>query len=162
VLDRWPLASVRDVKISLSSRLIPGKGFFYDHEVVVGGLKTNLYKLENDIIRKQVRDPRVHFSLNCASDSCPVLKPSDWTDADLEQAARDFINNPDNVAVKDGKVWLSRIFKWYKKDFPADIYSYLEGYAEPQLQSQLQIAQQQHYAHSYFEYDWGLNNVETR
>jgi len=63
VLEYWPLESVRDVKISASSRLVPGKGFFYDRKVVVGGDETNLYKLEKEVLRTQ-KDPRLHFALN--------------------------------------------------------------------------------------------------
>jgi len=50
VLEYWPLDSVRDVRVSFSSHIIPGKGFFYDRPVVVGGEKTNLYDLEKQIL----------------------------------------------------------------------------------------------------------------
>ena len=159
VLEVWPLESVRDVKVSMTSKLVPGKGFFYDREVVVGGLKTNLFKFENNVIRKQIHDPRIHFALNCASGSCPILRPSDWSEDDLEAATRDFINNPDNVSVKDGKVWLSRIFKWYKKDFPNDLYGYFQAYAENDLHRQLEIAVNQKYGRKYFAYGWELNDA---
>ncbi|HET6566029.1 MAG TPA: DUF547 domain-containing protein [Xanthomonadales bacterium] len=156
VLELWPLDSVRDVKVSFSSRVIPGKGFFYDREVVVGGQTTNLYNLEKQVLKSQ-RDPRLHFALNCASESCPVLRPSDWTDADLDQAARDFINQPENVAVVDGKLQVSRIFKWYRKDFPTDLAAYLQQYAEPDLAKRLQQASLQQFPLVYLEYDWSLN-----
>lgn len=159
VLDLWPLTSVRDVKISLGSRFIPGKGFFYDRKVVVGGFKTSLYQLENNIIRRQLRDPRVHFALNCASGSCPILKPSDWSEADLETAASDFINNPANVMVDARAVRLSRIFKWYKKDFPDDLLRYLQGYADDALHGELQLAIEKQYKTDYFAYDWQLNTT---
>ena len=72
MLEYWPLKSVRDVKISISSRVVSGKGFFYDRKVVVGGEETNLYKLEKEVLRKQ-KDPRLHFALNCGSESCPSM-----------------------------------------------------------------------------------------
>ena len=83
VLELWPLESVRDVKVSFSSRVVPGKGFFYDRKVVVGGEETNLYDLEKEVLRQQ-KDPRLHFALNCASGSCPVLRPWEWTDEQLQ------------------------------------------------------------------------------
>ncbi len=159
VLEVWPLDSVRDIKLSMTSKLVPGKGFFYDREVTVGGLKTNLLKLENNIIRKQIKDPRIHFALNCASGSCPALRPSDWADDDLDAATRDFINDPANVAVKAEKVWLSRIFKWYKKDFPQELYGYLQAYAEEELHQQLETATRQKYGRKYFAYGWELNDA---
>lgn len=160
VLDLWPLDSVRDLKVSLSSRIVPGKGFFYDSEVVVGGERTNLLKLEEHVL-ELLDDPRLHFALNCASESCPVLRASDWTDAELTQAARDFVNTPENVEVVNGRLYLSRIFKWYKKDFPADIAAYLRNYADPALAAQLTKAAAEKYSVRYRDYNWSLNGSDT-
>ena len=157
VLEYWPLASVRDVKISLSSRMVPGKGFFYDRKVVVGGLETNLYQLEKQVLKAQ-KDPRLHFAFNCASGSCPVLRTWEWTDAQLDEAARDFVNNPANVKVTEDTVYLSRIFKWYRKDFPKDIYVYLQQFSDASLDDHLQAAGDGEYATKYFDYDWAINN----
>jgi len=156
VLEYWPLQSVRDVKISLSSRLVPGKGFFYDRKVTVGGKETNLYDLEKQVLKTQ-KDPRLHFALNCASASCPVLRPWEWTEEQLDEAGRVFINNPHNVSVEADSVMLSSIFKWYKKDFPADILVYLQQYAEPPLKRALQTALDDRYRIRYETYDWSLN-----
>ena len=158
VLEYWPLESVQDVKISVSSRLVPGKGFFYDRKVTVGGKETNLYKLEKEVLKTQ-KDPRLHFAFNCASTSCPVLRPWEWTDEQLDQAGREFINNEHNVSVESGTVMLSTIFKWYKKDFPADILVYVQQYAEPALKQQLQTALDGKYRIRYETYDWSLNAV---
>ena len=150
VLDYWPLDSVKDVKLSLTSRLIPGKGFFHDRRVTVGGKTMGLLKFEKEVLREQA-DPRLHFALNCASDSCPIIRPSGWSDEELDQAAREFVNDADNVRVESGKVYLSNIFKWYKKDFPRDLYTYLGQYAEPALREQLAAATQGKYRKRYNE-----------
>lgn len=157
VLEYWPLDSVQDVKISFSSRVVPGKGFFYDREVVVGGRTTNLYDLEKEVLKRQ-KDPRLHFAFNCASESCPILQAGDWTDEQLDAAAREFVNKPENVAVEDGTIWLSRIFKWYKKDFPTEIADYLADYAEPELAVDLRRGADNDYSLKYREYDWSLND----
>jgi hypothetical protein len=157
VLENWPMESVRDVKISLSSRVIPGKGFFYDRKIVVGGKETSLYKLEKEVLLSQ-KDSRLHFALNCASESCPLLRPWEWSDQQLDVAARDFINDPANVSIDGETVYLSRIFKWYKKDFPTDIYAYLQQYSEPPLRQELQIAKDKKYRIRYPDYDWSLND----
>lgn len=156
VLRYWPLDSVRDVKLSFSSHIIPGKGFFYDQPVVVGGETTNLYDLEKKILRSQ-KDPRLHFALNCASSSCPVLQPWEWNNEQLDQAARDFINDERNVQVKDQELWLSRIFKWYRKDFGEDLLAYLKQYALPDLNAELAGLGAKKYSLRYFDYDWDLN-----
>lgn len=158
VLEYWPLESVQDVKISISSRVVPGKGFFYDRKVIVGGKKTNLYKLEKEVLKAQ-KDPRLHYAFNCASTSCPVLRPWEWTDEQLDQAGREFINDERNVSVEDDTVMLSTIFKWYKKDFPADILVYLQQYAEPALKQELQRAHDGKYRIRYETYDWSLNDA---
>lgn len=156
VLELWPLESVRDVKVSFTSRMVPGKGFFYDRPVTVGGRQTNLYDLEKEVLASQ-RDPRLHFALNCGSESCPVLRPWEWTDEQLDEAAREFVNRPENVSVADEKLWVSRIFKWYKKDFPEDLNAYLQQYAGPDLLQQLQLAEHNDYPTRFREYDWSLN-----
>jgi hypothetical protein len=156
VLDYWPLESVKDVRLSLTSRLIPGKGFFYDRDVVVGGKKTNLLELEKAFLRTQ-NDPRLHFALNCASGSCPALKPSDWSEEELVRASREFVNDPGNVRVEAGSVYLNRIFRWHKNDFPGDLYAYLAEFAEPELAAQLQQASTGRYKRRFGNYDWSLN-----
>ena len=158
VLEYWPLESVQDVKISVSSRLVPGKGFFYDRKVTVGGRQTNLYKFEKEVLKTQ-KDPRLHFAFNCASTSCPVLRPWEWTDEQLDQAGREFINNQHNVSVEPDAVMLSSIFKWYKKDFPSDILVYLQQYADASLKKELQTAIDGKYKIRYETYDWSLNAV---
>lgn len=160
VLEYWPLESVRDIKISVSSRVVPGKGFFYDRKIIVGGKKTNLYKLEKEMLRTQ-KDPRLHFALNCGSESCPVLRAWEWTDEQLDEAAREFVNNPQNVTVKNKKLYLSSIFKWYRKDFPKNIPAYLKQYADADLAQQLQTANDDNYRKLYQSYDWSLNAGET-
>jgi len=159
VLDLWPLESVREVHVSLTSRVIPGKGFFYDRDVVVGGERTNLLSLEKEVLKSQ-QDVRLHFALNCASDSCPVLRASDWSDEELDRAALDFINDPANVAVADNSVHLSSIFKWYRGDFPRDLYAYLQQYAAPALHAELAMAAENRFPRRYIEYDWSLNESE--
>ncbi len=160
VLELWPLDSVRDVKVSLTSRVVPGKGFFYDRKVTVGGQETSLYRLEKDVLASQ-KDPRLHFALNCASDSCPVLRPWEWTDEQLDQASREFVSRPENVSVEDNALQVSRIFKWYRKDFPKNLAVYLQQYADDDLRQQLIRADDGNFRVRYGEYDWSLNASET-
>ncbi|MFN3485742.1 MAG: DUF547 domain-containing protein [Planctomycetota bacterium] len=164
VLDLWPLESVRGVKSSLTSYVIPGKGFFYDRRVVVGGRETNLYSIENDILRRRIRDPRVHFALNCASHSCPALRPSRWSDQELDRAARAFINDSRNVRIASDAVYLSRIFEWYREDFVtwlgrpgAGLLDYLIAYADEPLATDLRRARDARLAVRFLDYDWSLN-----
>ena len=173
VLLNWPLSSVTDVKAPLE--VVRGLGFFYQLRFPFGGKYMSLLTVENDKIRKRFQDPRIHFVLNCASESCPVARPDLPVGEELEEmlalAAFEFVNDPDNVSVDHEHriVSLNSIFKWYKKDFidyllatgrPTEhgLIDYLEGVAGKPLLSDLQRARD--YSIEYREYDWQLNSSD--
>jgi len=172
VLDRWPLDSVTDVKAPLEA--VTGLGFFYQLRFSFGGEFFSLMGVENNKIRKQFKDPRIHFVLNCASESCPVARSGLPAGEDLEEllelAASEFVNDPDNVDVDhdDQVVHLSRIFKWYKSDFVSDVrlggkpvenglLSYVSRYAAGDLSND--VARARGYRIVFREYDWNLNSL---
>lgn len=160
VLDHYPVKTIKDISL--------GGGFFASGPwkkplVTVEGKALSLDNIEHDILRKTWRDPRVHYAVNCASMSCPNLMAKAFTAANLEQmltqGARDYINHPRGVRVDNGKVYLSQIFDWYRKDFgasEADVISHVAGYAAPALKAQLQgITRVADY-----NYDWSLNEAK--
>ena len=103
--------------------LFSGYRFFVGTKFVVGGKKTNLRKLENDVIRKRYEDPRIHAALNCGSMGCPRLPRTAFTaddlDRQLDDAMREFVADDRNVRVDEAArtVYLSKIFDWFKADF---------------------------------------------
>jgi len=170
VLMNWPLTSVTDVKAPLE--VVKGMGFFFQLRFPFGGEHMSLLKVENDRIRKGFRDPRIHFVLNCASESCPVARPELPTGNELQEllaaAAVEFVNDSDNVFVDHDRriVFLSTIFKWYEKDFvnhmvalgrPANhgLLDYVGTVAEAPLLGDLQRATD--YVIEFRDYDWALN-----
>ena len=90
-----------------------------------------------------------------------VLRPWECSDEQLDVAAHDFINEPANVSIEDDSLYLSSIFKWYKKEFPKDIYAYLMQHAEPELGYQLQTAKDNNHRIRYRTYDWSLNDTNN-
>ncbi len=173
VLDHWPLESVTDVKAPLEA--VKGLGFFYQQRFSFGGKYMSLLDVENKEIRKKYQDPRIHFFLNCASESCPVARPDLPIGEDLDQllaqATIDFINDPKNVAVDHDNevVQLSTIFKWYKEDFVNHVrldgelvgnglIAYVSGYASDGLAAGL--AKASDYEIQFRDYDWGLNATD--
>jgi hypothetical protein len=64
-------------------------------------------------------DPRVHFAINCGARSCPpvCVYRAEAIDAQLDLATRSFVNS--EVALEDGRLVCSRLFKWYRRDFDA-------------------------------------------
>jgi len=169
VLVNWPLDSVTDLKAPIE--VVKGMGFFYRLRYRFGGNAYSLYKVENDIIRKQYKDPRIHFVLNCGSESCPVIRPElptgDALEVMLSEAATEFVNDPVNVFVDhDAKtIYLSAIFKWYEDDYlnwlrangrPAnDLIDYVRPIAVDSLASDL--AKAENYAVKYRDFDWTVN-----
>ena len=77
-------------------------------------------------------DARIHFALNCAAASCPPvgIYRAGAIDAQLTLAARSFVNQ--EVALDDGRISCSRIFKWYGGDFgsPAMLSEFLRAHLD--------------------------------
>jgi hypothetical protein len=99
------------------------KNFFYQDRFNVGGERYNLYGLENDIVRAEYKDPRIHFALNCASYSCPRLPEyafsGDKVQAQLDLETKKFLNEKRNCEFDPatGVVMVSKLFEWYQADF---------------------------------------------
>ncbi len=141
--------------------------FFYLDRFVVCGRSLSLSSIENKILRGELREPRIHFALVCASTSCPPLKrglySAEQIDAELDLAARQFIGNPKNVLVEreTHTLWLSTIFKWYRKDFEREagsVLNFLMRYFDDDARAYLE----RHGAQvrlRYFKYDWSLNRL---
>jgi hypothetical protein len=117
--------------------LVSGYSFFVGMEVVLGGQKTNLKKLEDKTIRAGFSDPRIHAALNCASLGCPRLLRKAFEpatlDADLDRAMEEFVSETRNVEVDEARrtVTLSKIFDWFDGDFLA--FEKARGNPDPRL-----------------------------
>lgn len=170
ILREWPLSSVTDLKAPLE--VVTGLGFFYRQRFMFGGSAYSLFAVENDRIRKEFRDPRIHFVLNCASNSCPVLRPELPVGDELEdlliEATRDFVSNEKYVRIdhNDKTIVLSTIFDWFEKDFTNELrrrglpvergsLDYVIEVAPEPLKSALSDARS--YTVVFSDYDWSLN-----
>jgi hypothetical protein len=172
VIDNWPIESVTDLKAPIEA--IKGLGFFYRLRYRFGGEEFSLLSVENQKIRKAYQDARIHFVLNCASESCPVMRPQLSTGDDLEgllaSSAMDFVSDAKNVSFDHERktVLLSTIFKWYEKDFLDDLrlhgrsterglIDYVASVAPASMQADLAVAGD--YDIVFQDYDWSLNSV---
>ena len=108
-------------------------------------------------------DPRIHFALVCASNSCPPIEfyDAEKIDRQLDIAARSFINRKGLVLDKEkGEVLLSRIFQWYSGDFGSSqqqVLDYILQFADDQLRSAV-AANRESIRISYLPYNWNLNS----
>ena len=139
--------------------------FFWWTKYKIGGRKYSLYQIENGILRKRFSEPRIHFALNCGSQSCPILKDGLYSaenlDQELDIAATLFTRSQNGVRLdRDNKtLHLSSIFRWYREDFEkasGSIIEFVKKYLREEDRkfieenlSDLKI--------SYQEYDWALN-----
>lgn len=141
-------------------------GFFDLKEHIFANETLSLNDIEHARIREVFGDPRVHVALVCAAVSCPSLRPEayagDRIDAQLDDQARLFANNPKHVAfnAEENKVYLSRILSWYGDDWDR-AGGYLPWLAEraedPALKEALRKAAADETDVAFFEYDWVLN-----
>jgi len=139
--------------------------FFWWTKYKIGAKKYSLYQIENKILRKQFSEPRIHFALNCASQSCPLLKDDLYSaenlDQELDMAVTLFIRSAKGVWIdrKNRILHLSNIFKWYKKDFEKSSGSIVE-FVKKYLGEEDRRFIEDHLSEiktSYQEYNWGLN-----
>ena len=156
VLNHYPITSVRKVKLF--------NGFFSRLKFHVAGKMYTLDQIEHGIIRTEFVDPRVHFVLVCASRSCPPLSKrayaAETLEERLETATFNFIQNPEQVWIDRAKrhVYVSKIFKWYDKDFKEGydgVADFLADYLPPEDAEYLEST---NVKVRYLDYDWTLND----
>ena len=160
VLARYPVASIRDIRsegLSLKGLIGP----WQTRQVTVDGRRLSLDEIENAVMRPTFHDPRVHYALNCASMGCPNLRSHAFhgatLEAELDAAARAYINHPRGVQVTARGLRLSSIYTWYAADFgtPPQLRAHLERYASPALALQIRATP----TIAGYRYDWKLNGT---
>ncbi len=126
----------------------------------IDGDVITLDDIEHKILRPRFKDPRVHFAINCAALSCPPLisEPyrGDTLDRQLDHSAWAFINNPQRNYLEDNMLYISKIFKWFSRDFDNDVIGFLIKYAKEDLKKELE-AKRSKIKIKYLDYDWSLN-----
>ncbi|MBT9187437.1 DUF547 domain-containing protein [Zobellia russellii] len=143
ILNNYPTKSIKDIKDPW------GKEW-----VKIGDESYSLGDIEHKILRK-MDEPRIHFAINCASFSCPKLLTEAYTaqklENQLQQASKDFVNDPTRNIISKEKLQLSNIFKWYKKDFTenGNLIDYIKNYSHTDIDQKANI--------KYLTYDWSLN-----
>jgi hypothetical protein len=162
ILDHFPVESIRDIKISPGLFAIGpwGKAL-----ISIENQEISLNDIEHRILRPIWRDPRIHYAVNCASVGCPSLGERAFSaegndmDAQLDQAARDYVNDARGVSIINGKVSVSKIYDWFIADFGGTektVLNHLLEYADPDLSAQLKAIGKISDEH----YDWTINDVK--
>lgn len=131
---------------------------------MVGEESLNLYDLEQHLLIPDFKEPRIHFAIVCASQSCPKLQLATYNAESLDQqlnaSAQQFINDPTrNRFDRHHQIaYLSKIFEWFSEDFinhSGSGLSYVAQFVwDPDLANPLL---HNAYTIEFFDYDWSLN-----
>lgn len=156
ILDYYPIPGIKEIKNG-----VPFVNSVWDIKFFeIGGEAFDLNNIEHGILRKEYTDPRIHFALVCASLSCPKLQPfaftADRLDEQLDQAAREFINDPFRNDIYEKPIQLSKILSWYWMDFKDTYdsrYDLIKQYADRPVDTEQDI--------EFLDYDWSLNEQSS-
>lgn len=152
IIDHPGVGTIRDIG--------GAEGPWHLARVVLFGAVRTLDAIEHELIRPGFAEPRVHFALVCAAQSCPHLRPEAYEGArletQLEEDTRVFIRRTTSFDPERRTLIVSALFEWFTADFAREggVMPFLARYLEPLPGSPLptsavtlQIA----------PYDWGLN-----
>ncbi len=144
VIDNYPISSPLKVD-----------GFFDKITNTVAGKNLTLNQIENDIIRPQFNDARIHFALVCVAKGCPQLSTTAFTSENvnthLEKLTQQAMNNPNFIQYEGKTVLASEIFKWYIVDFgntKQSVLDYINKYTNKDVSN---------FSLDYYPYNWELN-----
>lgn len=166
VLKQNPKSSIKEVTPGIT-----GFGVFTKPAVRLDGKLISLRDLE-DRLRKDSKDPRIHFAINCASKSCPPIAPGPYRsrtlDEQLDGSTRAFLASSGALVVsRDGsadkpqvRIQASKIFDWYGKDFePAGgEIAFIQKHGPADVASAIKEAAGR-VKLDYQDYDWSLNEA---
>jgi hypothetical protein len=153
VMRNYPLGSIKDIGAKVQ---IPFVNTPWDIPFIqIAGETLDLNKIEHKKLCEGFGDPRIHFAIVCASASCPKLQNHAFLpatlEAQLDQAAREFLADPQRNQLHGNTAKLSKIFLWYKGDFSQDQsrIDFINRYAEKPLKPNCKL--------KFLDYDWSLN-----
>ncbi len=165
ILTRYPdLKSIKDLGSLFQS---PWKKDFFS----LLGEKHNLDWIEHEQLRPNYAEPRVHAAVNCASIGCPALRNEAFVasrlDAQLEDGMVRFLGDRSRNRVRNGKLEVNMIFKWFQEDFEQghlglrkveDLFArYANALSDdPAVQARLRARA---LPIEHLDYDWSLNGI---
>ncbi|MEO0574203.1 MAG: DUF547 domain-containing protein [Pseudomonadota bacterium] len=166
-INAYNAVSIQGILDGYSPSSIWGRQrFFKRRKYDLFNTSMSLYTLEHKRIINE-GDPRIHFAIVCASQSCPPLQSWLYTAEDLDEQLKNvtasFINNSasNQFDVEKRQAKVSRIFKWYADEFEAAGGGSLAGFlaryvADDTLKQSLQ---NDDWSFDYLSYDWNLNGT---
>lgn len=153
VVDGYPVGSIRDLETG-------DEDVFESAAGTAGGRLVSLGEIEHVILRRQFRDPRIHFALVAAAVSCPDLRAYDGArlDAQLEGATRTFLADENRgVRLTRSGAQVSQLFHAFHEDFGAvGVVAFIRAHAPASVAAG--IAGLRDHDLGSLPYDWSLND----
>jgi hypothetical protein len=170
------------IQVSLSSNL----SLFRRAAYRVGGQRFSADEIENGVLRGNRRnpyipflpfgkndlrlpqifkdpDPRIHFALVCGARACPPIAfyDGEHLDQQLDMAAGSFING-DGIRYDriSNTLWLSKIFRWYLKDFggQAALLTFIAAHSTDEVV--ISAIKTNRLTLRWMKYDWTVNRLD--
>ncbi len=159
VFRYYPVVSIQDINISPGLFSI---GPWGARLVRIKNVPLSLDDIHNRIIRPIWNDVRTHYAVNNAAlgNANLTLEPfeGEQIDKQLNESASAYINCKRGVQVIDGQLIVSKIYKWFAKDFgieDEDVIQHLQFFAKKPLKKQLSHVKK---VDGYI-YNWHLNTI---
>lgn len=166
IAEHYPVQNIWAVTPGPAAPKDDNSPFALDVGTVADTVRT-LDEIEHEIIRERFDEPRIHFALVCAAESCPVLRREAYTgprlDDQLDDQARVFFHDDtkNRIPAGSGRIALSRILKWYGQDVGPStdhLQRFIAPYFEGRVRERLSRAA---YDVTFLPYDWGLNDQDA-
>ena len=171
------------------------RGFFVKAAYIIGGYRFSADDVEHGVLRQNrgnpaipgpqfvgsdprftlqmpILDPRIHFTLVCASSSCPPIgfyRPENM-DQQLTVSAKNFINGGEaEIDLESRTVTLSKIFQWYAPDFGGNVVNqlgfgkfdavlkFIAPFVTDETKREMLLNETSSFSVRFKPYNWGLN-----
>ncbi|MEM8710066.1 MAG: DUF547 domain-containing protein [Planctomycetota bacterium] len=166
IRDKGPVKSIKDLGGWLSTpwekKFIPMPAFDPEKK----NKKITLDEIEHEFLRPVFKDYRLHAAINCASMGCPPLRAQAYTASGLDEELADqvavWLGDPtrNRVTPAGGKIRVSKIFDWFKKDFGKKderVIRWIADHVGDESLAATLRAQAKDLDVSYLSYDWSIN-----
>lgn len=157
IVDNYPIESIKDLNPTISIPTI--RSVWTKEWFQIGGEDFSLDRIEHKILRKEFEEPRMHFAINCASYSCPILRTEAYTgekiNIQLEEQARLFINDVSRNELSRDEIKLSKIFNWFGGDFKKGqtLIEFINKHSDVKVDENAKIR--------FLDYGWALNDQKV-
>ena len=163
----WPPDSIRHIK-----------GIWTDYKLIVMDEEFTLEAIDRQILRKQLKDPRIFLALTQASIFSPPMRKEPYRgqtlDAQLDSQVKNFLSQPHGFSIDTANkiVYTSALFDptWYGQEFvkkfgidrkfkdhlPVDraVLNFISNYIQPESVRFLEL---ENYQVKRIPYNWRLN-----